>query len=184
VNEEEWNEGAQVRFISQDALDKLKIRHDYSDRGMARLKLDSNGVMLSPTKSLDEIRPWGYVLWDDLDGFLDVWLDDIKVVEQETATTSMDDDLTQDDILSIARSLVYGDRQADYGHPKDDMDRTAKMWSAVLGHEVTAEQVALCMCCVKISRQVNRRKRDNLIDLAGYAAVADRIVWKEDGEDS
>lgn len=79
-------------------------------------------------------------------------------------------------ILEEANSLVNGARQGDYGHPLDDFTRTAKMWSAILGAEVTAEQVGLCMCAVKISRQVNRPKRDNLVDLAGYASTVDMVI--------
>jgi hypothetical protein len=79
-------------------------------------------------------------------------------------------------ILEEANKLVNGDRQASYGHPIDDFTRTAKMWSAILGHEVTAEQVGLCMCAVKISRQVNRPKRDNMVDLAGYAATVEMVL--------
>ncbi len=79
-------------------------------------------------------------------------------------------------ILEEANKLVHGDRQADYGHPLDDFTRTALMWSAILGHTVTAEQVGLCMCAVKISRQVNHPKRDNLVDLAGYAATVAMVI--------
>lgn len=74
-------------------------------------------------------------------------------------------------ILEEANNLVYGDRQKDYGHPLSDFTRTAKMWEAILGFPVSAEQVGLCMIAVKISRQVNRPKRDNLVDAAGYAAT-------------
>lgn len=79
-------------------------------------------------------------------------------------------------ILEEAQRLVYGDRQASYGHPADDFGRTAKLWSAILGVPITAEQVALCMCLVKISRQVNKPGRDNMVDLAGYAACLQRII--------
>lgn len=84
-------------------------------------------------------------------------------------------------ILEEAQGLVYGDRQASYGHPLDDFSRTAKMWSAILGHEVTPEEVGLCMCAVKISRQINKPKRDNLVDLAGYAATVE-LVLEEKGK--
>lgn len=79
-------------------------------------------------------------------------------------------------VLLEADGLVHGDRQDSYGHPLDDFSKTAKMWSAVLGHDVTPEQVALCMCCVKISRQVNKPKRDNLVDLAGYAETCQMVI--------
>lgn len=68
------------------------------------------------------------------------------------------------------------ERSADYGHPLDDFSRTAKLWSAILGAEITAEQVGLCMCAVKLSRQVNKPKRDNLLDLAGYASNVQQVI--------
>ena len=83
-------------------------------------------------------------------------------------------------ILQEAQRLVHGDRQADYGHPLDDFTRTAAMWSAILGYRVTAEQVGLCMCAVKISRECNRPKRDNLTDLAGYAATVQMVKEERD----
>lgn len=77
-------------------------------------------------------------------------------------------------VLTEAESLVHGQRNADYGHPLDDFTRTAALWSAILGHAVTAEQVGLCMICVKLSRQVNAPKRDNMVDAAGYAET---VQW-------
>lgn len=67
-----------------------------------------------------------------------------------------------------AETIVNGARQADYGHPLDDFSKTALIWSAILGIEVTPKQVALCMVGVKISREVNKPKRDNIVDAHGY----------------
>ena len=78
--------------------------------------------------------------------------------------------------LQEAQRLVHGDRGVAYGHPLDDFSRTAAMWSAILGHQVSAEQVGLCMCAVKISRQCNMPKRDNMVDLAGYAETVQMVI--------
>ena len=72
------------------------------------------------------------------------------------------------DIASFAANLVTGDRQHDYGHPLDDFTRAGKIWEAILGFPVTAEQVALCMVGIKISRQTNTPKLDNVVDGIGY----------------
>ena len=44
--------------------------------------------------------------------------------------------------------------------------------SALLGHKlkspISAHEAALMMCCVKLSREMNAPKRDNLTDLADY----------------
>lgn len=83
-------------------------------------------------------------------------------------------------ILEEAQRLTHDDRNADYGHPLDDYTRTAALVSALLAHKlkepISPSEMALAMCCVKLSRQVHRPKRDNLTDLAGYAWVADRCV--------
>jgi hypothetical protein len=69
-----------------------------------------------------------------------------------------------------AHRLVRGARQAAYGHPVDDFSRTGRMWGAILGiGDVSPEHVGLCMAAVKISREVNGHKNDNLVDLCGYA---------------
>lgn len=68
-----------------------------------------------------------------------------------------------------AERLVHGQRGKAYGHPADDFGRTGRMWGAILGiPDVPPEKVGLCMAAVKISREVNKHGRDNLVDLAGY----------------
>lgn len=83
-------------------------------------------------------------------------------------------------ILQEAHRLTHGDRRTDYGHPLDDYTRTARMASALLAHKLkeplTADEMALIMVCVKLSRQVNRPKRDNMVDGAGYCWVAQECI--------
>jgi len=78
-------------------------------------------------------------------------------------------------ILQEAESLVYGDRQEQYGSPLKEFSKTAKMWSAILECEVSAQQVGLCMIALKISRQLHKSKRDNLVDGAGYFATIEKL---------
>lgn len=84
-------------------------------------------------------------------------------------------------ITTEAERLVYGDRGAAYGPPDADFRRTGGIWTALLEHklgageEIDAKDVALCMVGLKMSREVHRPKRDNRVDLAGYALCLDRI---------
>jgi hypothetical protein len=85
-------------------------------------------------------------------------------------------------ILQEAQRLVYGDRNKDYGHPLDDFSRTAEMATGLLrnklkdGAQITAEDFGMLMILAKLSRQVNRPKRDNLVDAAGYAATIQMCI--------
>lgn len=88
-------------------------------------------------------------------------------------------------VLDEAKRITAGTRQNDYGHPRDDFARTATIWTGILasklrpGAEITAIDVPLCMIAVKLARQVHRHKRDNLVDIAGYARTAAMIAGDE-----
>lgn len=76
-----------------------------------------------------------------------------------------------------AATHVYGERQASYGHPATDFERTGRIWGAILGiDDVPPHLVALCMAGLKISREVNEPKRDNMVDLIGYAICEKRVI--------
>lgn len=87
---------------------------------------------------------------------------------------------TPESVLQEAHRLTHGPRQADYSHPLDDYTRTAGMVNAMLAHKLKEpllpEEVTLIMCLVKISRQVHRPKRDNMVDNAGYSWCTDDII--------
>jgi hypothetical protein len=77
-------------------------------------------------------------------------------------------------VLEEASAIVRGPRQDAYGTAKVNHDRIAAIWSVILGVPVTARQAALCMIGVKLAREAHAPKRDNLVDIAGYADVAHR----------
>jgi hypothetical protein len=76
--------------------------------------------------------------------------------------------MSPEDIADFAKKLVFDDRNADYGHPLDNLERGAKIWSVILKTPVTAEQVALCMVGMKMAREVGNPKLDNTVDGIGY----------------
>lgn len=78
--------------------------------------------------------------------------------------------------LQTADDLVNGPRAHHYGHPLDNHDRIARIWSVILGVEVTPDQVALCMVGTKVARLANDiDHEDSWIDIAGYVACVERI---------
>lgn len=121
--------------------------------------------------------------WMGLAG-LAVQLRDHHIPEVEvpysTGVVDQDDEDDDEDILAEASRITRGSRQAQYGPPNQDFRRTAGMWSALfiskLKDGVTFEprDVALAMILVKTSRETHQRKRDNWVDIAGYASCGSR----------
>lgn len=79
------------------------------------------------------------------------------------------------EFFETVKELVQVDRRKDYDHPLDCCARIAKTWEAVLGIDISPEQVALCLAGMKIARESHKPKADNRLDLAGYAWVANEI---------
>lgn len=69
-------------------------------------------------------------------------------------------------------ATINRDRQNDYGAPEDTFAQIAAFWSAYLGTEVHAPDVAAMMQLLKIARQRGgKSKKDNFVDLVGYAIL-------------
>jgi hypothetical protein len=85
----------------------------------------------------------------------------------------------EESTVQEAHRLVHGPRGVAYGHPLDDMGRTAGMLNALLSDvlrwELNARDVWQIMACVKLSRERNAPKRDNRVDLGGYAETGEMI---------
>lgn len=78
-------------------------------------------------------------------------------------------------INQTAAEIVSGPRRKSYGDAKSSFERIARSWSDILRAPVSARQVALCMISLKTLRDSNKPKRDNLVDIAGYAELADNL---------
>jgi hypothetical protein len=91
----------------------------------------------------------------------------------------------EEHVLDEAKRLVSGERNAAYGPPNQDFQRTADMWTGLLqfklkdGERIRAQDVAWMMMLLKASRAQHSGKRDNYVDAAGYAYCG----WRcENGE--
>jgi hypothetical protein len=82
------------------------------------------------------------------------------------------------DFLTEAKAIIQ-DRGQDYGHPQDNMQRTASLWSSFLEMPITDYQVASCMALVKLARSMETGKVDNYIDGAAYLAIAGQLHTQE-----
>ncbi len=85
-------------------------------------------------------------------------------------------------LAAEAVKIVTQDRQAAYDHPENNFARIAQVWNATLqaGHGqdfgLTPRDVALMMVGLKLVRESYHHKRDNLVDLIGYALTADAVT--------
>jgi hypothetical protein len=83
------------------------------------------------------------------------------------------------DILEEARDLIRGDRASSYGDAKASFERIAALWTTYKGVEITAKDVASMMILLKVSRGVTSAKRDNWLDIIGYAALGSELEGGE-----
>ena len=85
-------------------------------------------------------------------------------------------------ILQEATRLTGGNRQSDYGHPRRHFAKTAALWSAWKGVDFSPADVACFFMLDKLSRESNRPKRDNRVDIAGYAHCLDLVESSDPGK--
>ena len=79
--------------------------------------------------------------------------------------------------LKIALKLLNGKREHEYGDKKINHKNIAKLWSAYLGKEVSAHDVAILMLLLKIARvKFGNPSSDTYIDMVGYSAIAGELV--------
>lgn len=80
-------------------------------------------------------------------------------------------------ILEIANDIVGGTRQKNYGHPKDHFADVGKVWGTLLGLDspIPPSMVGMMMIGLKLCREKNVHKIDNIIDMAGYAKTISMI---------
>jgi hypothetical protein len=75
-------------------------------------------------------------------------------------------------ICEEALRTINGERQDQYGNPEDTFAKIACLWTAYLDYGISADMVADMMILLKIAREKGGRgKRDNMVDLVGYAAL-------------
>lgn len=74
-------------------------------------------------------------------------------------------------ITDEARAIVEGERAGDYGG--NSLPAIGLMWSVYLGVTVTGRDVANMMVQLKTVRDRHHPKRDNQVDMIGYAILGD-----------
>ena len=98
----------------------------------------------------------------------DLRKDKINVIFKEIKTENKS-------ILSEAEEIVNGSRHSDYGDAKESFSRIATIASVMTGKELAPEDSCAVMMAVKLVRESFAHKRDNLVDLCGYAELMNRL---------
>ncbi|MGA0807292.1 MAG: DUF6378 domain-containing protein [Pseudohongiellaceae bacterium] len=78
-------------------------------------------------------------------------------------------------VLQEADTLINGQRQEDYGTPRQNFGVIADMWAAYLGADIEPRDVANMMALLKIARLRMTNARDSAVDGAGYLALGYEI---------
>jgi uncharacterized protein DUF6378 len=83
----------------------------------------------------------------------------------------------KNDILAEADKIINGERNEQYGEAEDNFEAIARLWSAYLGAKsgLSGHDVAMLMILLKIARTNGRKKKDNYVDICGYAALAAKL---------
>ena len=87
-----------------------------------------------------------------------------------------------DDLMSEAWKLTNGDRREAYGDPKEVFAAYGDMWTALLrqkllpGVRIDAADATLMMAALKLCRESQRIKRDNVVDAHGYLSLHSRVT--------
>ena len=88
-------------------------------------------------------------------------------------------------VLLEARNTINGERQDQYGNPEDCFTMIATYWNTYLDSKespvITASDVAMMQVLLKIARQANAHKHDNLVDICGYTALLDDMNEQANG---
>jgi hypothetical protein len=92
---------------------------------------------------------------------------------------------TFDAVLREANNVINGVRLKEYGSPENNFATIAAMWNNYrLGCmqdrlSFNDVDVAMMMILLKVARTNDVPIRDSLVDIAGYAALAQRLLDEE-----
>lgn len=93
---------------------------------------------------------------------------------------------SRENILKAAQICVCGDREQDYGSPEKNFETIANLWNIYLNarpsNAIAPHDVAAMLALLKVARIASgHAKKDNWVDLAGYAACGGEIEAKTEG---
>ncbi|WP_315523979.1 DUF6378 domain-containing protein [Pseudoramibacter alactolyticus] len=123
--------------------------------------------------------------------FVPGWQDDDGCIKEHEECTRRGIEIIYDGVpkatereklLDEAKRIVCGDRDRQYGKPEYDFEKIAKLWECYLIYPISKGDVAMMMILLKVAREGEKHKHDNLVDIVGYAACAAECENYEDEE--
>lgn len=78
-------------------------------------------------------------------------------------------------ILQEAQEIINGSRQEDYGDVVENFNRIADLASLMGDKHFSPIDCCIILMAVKLARQRFKPKRDNLVDLCGYAEILQQL---------
>ena len=85
--------------------------------------------------------------------------------------------MNRTEVLHQAEKCITQDRAATHGDAEDSFGLIGTMWGVWLDRDVSAYDVAMMMALFKVARaKGNPSHSDNLLDMIGYAALAEEIA--------
>lgn len=79
-------------------------------------------------------------------------------------------------IIEEAKEIRGGSRQSDYGDCVANMQRISEIATLINGRRLTPKECTIVLIAVKLSREAFKHKRDNLVDLIGYADILNEVI--------
>jgi len=85
--------------------------------------------------------------------------------------------LITETICQEADRVVSGEKRDSYGSVEQSFEAIAKAWNLLLHIDfIDAHDVAMMMIMLKVLRENHSAKRDNLVDICGYAKCASLLT--------
>jgi hypothetical protein len=78
-------------------------------------------------------------------------------------------------ILEEAAEIVAGARHQDYRHARESFAKIATIATVLTGKDLSPQDCCKVLMAVKLTRESFQHKRDNLVDLCGYAHLLQEI---------
>ena len=83
------------------------------------------------------------------------------------------------DLLQEAHTLLTQERQQDYGDPRPNYQRAAKLAALLTDLDLTERDIYVILVCVKLSRERSLQAHDNRADAAAYIAMLDYAIQQD-----